>query len=181
MLDCHFWALNMTWYWPYAVRSWILAWNVLQAFLGLSAIGPFRKIMKDILFSYGNAWALLTFSKACARWGHVFATDASPRSWTKNWLHNLPMFMAVSMILNMWHSSSYCMQHPWRTLCGAISLNQLVLIFLKGLLRCNITNMSTVEILLACVCFAFRIQYVGIFRRLTTILHFNFVFCSLSS
>ena len=34
-------------------------------------------------FSYENAWPLLSFLKACGRWGHVSATSASPRPWTK--------------------------------------------------------------------------------------------------
>ena len=34
------------------------------------------------MFSYGNAWPGLTFSKVRGRWGHFFATGASPRSWT---------------------------------------------------------------------------------------------------
>ena len=40
----------------------------------------------------------------------------------KNWpCHPLPLFMAVSMILNLWHSSSYCMPHSWLTQFGAFS------------------------------------------------------------
>ena len=34
--------------------------------------------------------------------------------------------MAVSMILNMWHSSWYCIRHSWLTKFGASCLNQLV-------------------------------------------------------
>ena len=46
----------------------------------------------------------------------------------KNWLcHRLTLlFMAVSRILNMWHSSGYCMRHSRRTKFGTITLNQLV-------------------------------------------------------
>ena len=29
--------------------------------------------------------------------------------------------MAVSMILNTWHSSSYCMRHSWLTQCGLLA------------------------------------------------------------
>ena len=32
---------------------------------------------KTMCFSYGNAWPLLTFSRACGRWGRVFATTNS--------------------------------------------------------------------------------------------------------
>ena len=39
-----------------------------------------EKNMQKMLVSYGNAWPLLTFLKACGRWGHVFATGASPIS-----------------------------------------------------------------------------------------------------
>ena len=52
-----------------------------------------------------------TSSREMTRWytwsgGHVFATSASPRSRTKNWpCHPLPLFMAVRMIPNVWHSS----------------------------------------------------------------------------
>ena len=96
--------------------------NFLQACLGTSVIGLFRKKKR---FSNGNAWPLLTFLIARGRWGHAFATSASPKSWTKNWLcHPLPLlFIAISMILSIWLSSSYCMWHPWRTQFGAISLN----------------------------------------------------------
>ena len=45
----------------------------------------------------------------------------------KNWLcHPLPLFMAVSMIPNMWHSSCKFMRHSWLTKFGVLCLNQLV-------------------------------------------------------
>ena len=57
-----------------------------------------------------------------------FAATASPGSWTKKTgCHPLLLFMAVSMIPNVWHSSSYCMPHSWLTQFGAFSLNQPVL------------------------------------------------------
>ena len=37
-----------------------------------------KRTEKIVLFSYGNAWPLLTFLKAGGRWEHVFATSASP-------------------------------------------------------------------------------------------------------
>ena len=42
------------------------------------------------------------------------------------WLcHRLPLFMAVSMILNMRHSSRYCKRHSWRRKFGVFISNQL--------------------------------------------------------
>ena len=38
---------------------------------------------KNKCFSYGNAWPVLTFLKACGRWGHVFDTSASPTPRTR--------------------------------------------------------------------------------------------------
>ena len=74
-----------------------------------------------------DAWLLLTFSKACDCSGHIFGARASPRSWTKNWLcPPLPLFVAVSMIPNMLHSSGYCMRYSWLTEFGVLLLNQLV-------------------------------------------------------
>ena len=55
--------LNMTSYWPYAVRSS----NVCAKYLQSARSG--KKSKKDMLFSYGNAWSLLTFMKACGQWG----------------------------------------------------------------------------------------------------------------
>ena len=78
----------------------------------------------------------MTFLKACCRWGHVFATGASPTAGPerKNWpCHPFPLFMAVGMIvavgtimvvgmiLNVLILRSYCMRLSW-----AGSLNQLV-------------------------------------------------------
>ena len=33
--------------------------------------------------SYGKAWPIMTFLKACSRWGHVLVASTNPRSWTK--------------------------------------------------------------------------------------------------
>ena len=51
----------------------------------LEYLQPARKKKKKEknAVSYRNAWPLLTFLKACGRWAHVFATNASPRPWTK--------------------------------------------------------------------------------------------------
>ena len=49
--------------------------------------------------------------------------------WQKKKLcHPLPLFMAVSMIVNtaMWHSSCWCMRHSWLTKFGVLCLNKLV-------------------------------------------------------
>ena len=47
----------------------------------------------------------------------------------KNWLyHPLLLFMAVTMIINMWHSSGYRMPHSWLTQVAAFSVNQPVLV-----------------------------------------------------
>ena len=56
------------------------ALKILQACLGVPAIGSVQKKMENKVFSYGNASLLLTFMKASGRWGHFFATSASPRS-----------------------------------------------------------------------------------------------------
>ena len=104
----------MTWYWAYAIRtSTIFAWKV---FTGIywsicnRLVQQKKNEKKTMCFSYGNAWPLLTFSRACGRWGRVFATtnSASLRPWTKkNWLsHPFPLLMAVSMLLNVLHSST---------------------------------------------------------------------------
>ena len=117
------WALNMTWYWPHAVR--FVASNFLQTCLGVLVIGSFRKT-KCFLF-YGSAWPLLACLKACGRWGHAFgASPVLGPERRKCVCHPFPWFMTVSKILNMWHSKNYCMRHSWRTQSGTISLNQLV-------------------------------------------------------
>ena len=85
----------------------IFAWKKIQACLWVPAVGSFRRKNDggEMLFSYENDRPLLTFSEAFGRWGHVFAISASPRCWTRKWLcHHPPLFAAVSMILNMWHS-----------------------------------------------------------------------------
>ena len=84
-----------------------------------------KKMGRKVASSYGSTWPSLTFLKACGWCGHIFGASASPRSITNNGLcHSLSLLMAVSMILNMWHSSSYCMRHSLRTKFGAFSLNQ---------------------------------------------------------
>ena len=71
---------------------------------------------------HGNAlpWyvLLLTSLKACDWSGHIFGASASPRPSTKKKLAvspSLPLFMAVSLISSMLHSSccSYFMRHSW--------------------------------------------------------------------
>ena len=49
-----------------------------------------------------------------------------PWSTWKRLCHPLALFMSVSMIPNMWHSSCYCMRHWWLTKIGDLCLNQLV-------------------------------------------------------
>ena len=75
-----------------------------------------------------NAWLLSTSLKAGDWWGHIFSAKQSTR--LEYVCHPLPpMFMAVSMIPNMWHSSScYCMRHySWLTKFGVLCLNQIVI------------------------------------------------------
>ena len=96
----------------------IVALNTSRGALGYLEPARLERKENKVFSSCGNAWPLLTFLKACGWWGHVFATSVSPinRSWTKKLAmspsstvcHPLPPFMAVSMILNMWHWSSYC-------------------------------------------------------------------------
>ena len=79
--------------------------------------------------SFWNAWLLLTSLKACDCSGHIVGGSASPTSLTKKLAicHPLPLFMAVSMIPNMWPSSCDCMRHSWSaTKFEVIRLNQLV-------------------------------------------------------
>ena len=84
------------------------------------------------LRTYGNAWPLLT--RAGCVWsfwgGHVFATSASnvldPEQKEQDRSPSSTLSMAISIIPNVWLSSSYySMRHSWRTIFGAISLNQL--------------------------------------------------------
>ena len=85
------------------------------------------KKKKENIFTYGNAWLLLTFLRICGRWEHVFATSASPSTWQKKLaMSPSSVVHAVSTILNMWHSSSYGMRHSWRSQFGRISMDQLV-------------------------------------------------------
>ena len=89
-----------------------------------------KKKGKKCFLPTENAWLLLTSSKACDWSGHILGASASPinRSFLtkKTGCHPLALFMAVSMIPNMWHSSCYCMRHSWLTKFGVIYLNQLV-------------------------------------------------------
>ena len=80
------------------------------------------------IYSYGNAWMLLTLLETRGWSGHIFAASASPtnRTSTKKLANPLPLFMAVSMTPNMWHSSRYCKRQLWLIQFGAFSLNQLV-------------------------------------------------------
>ena len=75
-----------------------------------------------------NAYPFLTSSKACDWLGYFFGASTSPRPFIiKSWLwHPLPLFMAISMIPNMWHSIFSCMRHSWTTEFGVWCLNQLV-------------------------------------------------------
>ena len=82
-------------------------------------------------FSDGNAWSLSTSFEGLWSVGTRFRhyCSASPRPSTKKKLATSPpstVHGGQCMILNMWHSSSYCMRHSWRTPCGVISFNQLV-------------------------------------------------------
>ena len=89
--------------------------------LGVPRIGSFRKKS----YSYGNAWLVLPILKARGWSGYVFATNASPRNSTQNWVcYPLPRFMAVRKIPNVWLSSGYCKRHSWPTQFGAFCLNQ---------------------------------------------------------
>ena len=65
-------TLNMTWCWPYAVRFS----NVCAIFVyrhALESWTPARseKKRKKMVTSYGNAWLLLTFLKACGWLRHL--------------------------------------------------------------------------------------------------------------
>ena len=96
----------------------MFAWNVLQTChpLELPAVASFRKQMKKKLCSYGNKRLNhFCLSRACGRWGHVFATSANPRSLKKMWsCHPLLLFMRVSMITNTWFQFwiGVCLPHP---------------------------------------------------------------------
>ena len=54
-------------------------------------------------FSYSKCLSIFDLFEGL--WsGHIFGASASPRSLPKKWLcHPLSLFMAVSMIPNMWH------------------------------------------------------------------------------
>ena len=92
----------------------------------LEAAGPEKKWAVFFLPTV-NAYQYLTFLKVCDWSGHIFGASTSPRPFTKKWLcHPLPLFVAVSMIPNMWHSSWQCMRHSWLTNPGFSCLDQLV-------------------------------------------------------
>ena len=78
----------------------------------------------------GNAWPVWIFLKV---WGPVsagtrfrHARQSCVLNKKKTDLVTLSLFMAVSMLLNMQHPSSYCLRHSWLTPFRAISFNQLV-------------------------------------------------------
>ena len=89
-----------------------------------------KKQLVIFFSSYSKCLSIIDLLKVCDWSGHIFGASASPRSLTKkNWLcHPLALFMAVSMIPNMWHSSCYWMRHSWLTKFGFLRLNQLVYI-----------------------------------------------------
>ena len=120
----------MTWSWSHAVLP-IFVRNFVQICLEAPGNGSFRKKKKakKMSSSFWNAWLLLTSLKACDCSGHIVGGSASPTSLTKKLAicHPLPLFMAVSMIPNMWPSSCDCMRHSWSaTKFEVIRLNQLV-------------------------------------------------------
>ena len=84
-----------------------------------------------MLFPYGNAWPLLTFLKACGRWAHVFATNASPRPWTKLVMPPCP----TPTVHGGQYDTKYqvcdnrvdlCKQHLWGREFPSFKLNHLV-------------------------------------------------------
>ena len=111
-------ALNLTSYWSYAVSSSNFCAKLCtnMTLEHLEAAGAEKKWV--ILFPFYSKclprvyyWPLWR-----SQWlvGNIFGTNANPRSITKKWLfHPLPLFMAVSMIPNMWHPSCYYMRHSW--------------------------------------------------------------------
>ena len=100
-----FHALDLPYYWSYAVSSSIfcaklctnMPWSTWERLIQKN------KWVIFFFFIPVNANLLLTSLKVCDWSGHTFDASASPRSLTKkNWLcHPLPLFMAVSMIPNM--------------------------------------------------------------------------------
>ena len=123
-----FWALILTQYWSYAVSSSTfcakfctnMPWSTWKRMVQ-------KKKWVIFFLSTVNSYLLLISLKVCDWSGHIFGASTSPRSFTKKMLcHPLPLFMAVSMIPNMWHSSCYCMRHSWLTQFGVLCLNQLV-------------------------------------------------------
>ena len=93
----------------------IFALTSVQTCLGAPGRGSFRKKgVKKTFSSCGNACLLMT-SLRLVIGRHTFSALAS-----------LPLFTAVSMIPNMWHSRCHCVRHSCVTILGVISLNQLV-------------------------------------------------------
>ena len=106
----------MTWYWPYAVGSssiclkrfadLAMSWSTCNRLVQMKE----RKLRKLLAI-------IALFEGLCSVGTHFRYTttnSASPRLWAKR-LSMLPSctFMAVSMMLNMWHWSRYCMRYSW--------------------------------------------------------------------
>ena len=83
----------------------------------LEAVRSRKKNKTFFLLPTVNAWILLTSLKACDWSAHIFGASASPRL-----CHPFPLFMAVRMIPNMWHSRCYCIRHSWLTKFGGVTL-----------------------------------------------------------
>ena len=89
--------------------------------------GSFRKIKCFPAETPG--YFLRTLLKACGWTGHVFASSASPTHlFDKGRAVYPPLVLVnlVSIIANMWHSSSGCMRHSWPAKFGAFCLNERV-------------------------------------------------------
>ena len=114
----------------------IFARNFVQTWLEAPGSGSSRKKRgKKKSSSHGNAW-LLNLLYYRPLWRPAIGRDTfsglapvlGPQQ--KSWLcHPIPLFMAVSMMQNTWHSSGYCTRHSWLTKLGVIRLNQVVVLF----------------------------------------------------
>ena len=107
----------------------IFAWRLLQACLGvhLQSARSEKKNEKNNVFLWKRL--VITFGSPVVG-GDAFSALAlvlGPEQ--KNWLcHPLPLLTAISMMINMWHSSCYFRRHSGgpNFLGGAIHSNQLV-------------------------------------------------------
>ena len=106
--------------------------NFVQTCLGAPGSGSLRK-KKTLLFfsSYGKRLTVVDLFEGLWLVGSretFSAKGGSPKSLTKELAVSASstVFMAVSMIPNVWHSSCCCMRHSWLTKFGVIRLTHLV-------------------------------------------------------